>query len=202
MLMNEIVVFIWAILSHWGELSTGGIIVASVGVFERWRNRPIPWRLSVCLMAAFLLGAIFMAWQDEYRKNQGLAARTSQLDRTSQDKDRRIADLQSKLETLTLQATQTGHDAEHRREVRKDVGKFLAEGNTLRDKCTSGIFEPPCNSKWRNWKRNVELYLQANLDSSYADRFRSVEIPGAIPFQTISGEMAELNKILQDQKDR
>src|SRR6266481_696 len=66
-LLEDIARFIWAVMSMWQAYMTGGIVIASLGIYERITNKTISLRTFIIGVAAFLLVAFFMVWRDQYR---------------------------------------------------------------------------------------------------------------------------------------
>lgn len=64
---SQLGLFIFAVFAHWQALATGGIVTASVGVYERKRRTSISWESYVLIIGAFCLYSVFAAWQDEHR---------------------------------------------------------------------------------------------------------------------------------------
>jgi len=68
--LREVGWFLVAVMKRWQAFVTGGLVVASLTVFERITGTPIPFRAFWWgIIVAFLM-AIFLAWRDEYRKTR------------------------------------------------------------------------------------------------------------------------------------
>jgi hypothetical protein len=67
--------FVLSILAHWGALMTGGAIIAFLGLWERWRSKPLSWALYKWIAVLFVLFAVFLAWNDEHSKVIALTKR-------------------------------------------------------------------------------------------------------------------------------
>jgi hypothetical protein len=53
---------------HWAAFMTGGIPVAILAVWERWRNRNVTFRFYVAIFLVFgFVAASFQTWRDEYK---------------------------------------------------------------------------------------------------------------------------------------
>jgi len=95
---------------------------------------------------------------------------------------------------------ESAKDAEKRKIIREHLGKLLSEGDGIRNTvCLSP--NPQCEKERTQWEQKVERYLKANLDSSYADRWRSniVKIGGS-PWAEMWQEVDILNKFIVELK--
>jgi hypothetical protein len=71
--ISDFFVFLWALITTWANLWTGGIIVAAVGVYHIIRERTPTKKTYRQLAILFALLACFNTWRDEYKKtNPGL----------------------------------------------------------------------------------------------------------------------------------
>jgi hypothetical protein len=69
--LQELGLYLWAVLAHWQSYVTGGIVTATFTVWERLKKQSIPKRMYVIVFmvsAAFV--ACFYAWHDEHRNTQ------------------------------------------------------------------------------------------------------------------------------------
>jgi hypothetical protein len=64
--LHELGLFIFAVLTHWQSLVTGGIVIAAVNIYERKKKTTLPWQSYAFILGAFCLYSIFAAWQDEH----------------------------------------------------------------------------------------------------------------------------------------
>src|SRR5258708_12695559 len=71
--------YLLAVGAYWLELAGGCAVLTLVGLWERYRSRPISWRLYLGLVAVFVFAATFTAWK---QKADALAATTDSLERT------------------------------------------------------------------------------------------------------------------------
>jgi sulfur relay (sulfurtransferase) DsrC/TusE family protein len=59
--------YILNLFDHWAALMTGGIPVAILAAWERWRNRNVTFRFYVAVFLVFgFVAASFQTWRDEY----------------------------------------------------------------------------------------------------------------------------------------
>jgi hypothetical protein len=58
--------FLSAVASNWGTLVTGGALIGMLGVFERWRNRPLSWRAYRWIAAGAVFVACYFSWLAEH----------------------------------------------------------------------------------------------------------------------------------------
>ena len=56
--------FTWAVVTNWAGLSTGGILVATLGLWQTYR-KPFPRKVALSLASFFLLISFFKTWQDQ-----------------------------------------------------------------------------------------------------------------------------------------
>jgi hypothetical protein len=72
--LSEIWTFVWAVFFNWAGLSTGGVVVASFGLWQLLRKHELPRevsrRIGIGLALLFLFFALFNAWRDQYKENQ------------------------------------------------------------------------------------------------------------------------------------
>ena len=66
--VQELGLFLWAVIAHWQSYVTGGVVTAGVNVYERIKGSNIPWRwyIAIFVLSAGLV-AFFYAWHDEHR---------------------------------------------------------------------------------------------------------------------------------------
>jgi hypothetical protein len=152
-------------------------------------------------MAAFLISAIFLAWRDEYRANQQLIAEKNHLGSISEEKDKRIEELNSQVQNLIVQSKRSQDSSEHNKAIREHVAVFMAEGRRLRDRGETNSTSTSFLSSWHGWELRVAKYLGCHAGNAYAEGFRAASIPGVIPFQNIGSELAYLQKVLDNFKD-
>ena len=90
--LRELAVFISASVRHWGVLVTGGVLVASVVVYEHVTGRAISGSFFWGAIGASLFAAFFLAWRDERRKLQILEAQINAAEKIKQIGDK-LSDL-------------------------------------------------------------------------------------------------------------
>lgn len=73
-MLSDVLSFLWAVVSHWGLLATGGAVLGAMGLWERLR-RPLPKKAYYIVLSAFVVVAFFSAWQDEHIKARDAEAR-------------------------------------------------------------------------------------------------------------------------------
>jgi hypothetical protein len=185
----EILRFALSTVSHWGSLMTGGIIIAILIAYEHWKKKALSWRLYLWLMGACLFMAGFLAWKDEYNKNEGLTNEIAQWRVRSEEKDKQLLELRSSKAEIS-----------RRHAIREQLGKSIVEGRNLRaGVCSSPT--PSCSSRSKKWTSDVKDYLRANLDSSYIDRFAGMEDDSVIPYVSIGWKMSMLADFIKELRD-
>ena len=87
-MLRHIWEFIVAVLRSWGVLTTGGFVVALIGLWEHFSGRPIAgWPLWIAI-ALSLVSACFSAWRKERIAVETLNARIVPLQRRKEVRDR------------------------------------------------------------------------------------------------------------------
>jgi hypothetical protein len=76
---HDLGLFVFAVIAHWQALATGGIVTASVGVYERRKNTNLSWQSYAFIIGAFCLYSFFAAWQDEHRNTLHVESDKSSL---------------------------------------------------------------------------------------------------------------------------
>jgi hypothetical protein len=71
--VQELGLFLWAVIAHWQSYVTGGLVTAAVTIYERKSGKSLPWKWYVALfLVSGGLVAFFYAWHDEHRNAQVL----------------------------------------------------------------------------------------------------------------------------------
>jgi hypothetical protein len=83
-LLEDIIDFLWAIISQWAVLLTGGIIIAALGAYERFQGRNVSLRTYLILANVFLLASCFWAWRDQHNRTIETTKRLGILERPSE----------------------------------------------------------------------------------------------------------------------
>jgi hypothetical protein len=83
---SDLLVFLWAYLSHWQSYATGGVVTGIIAVFERLSGKQLPkkayaWIFIIC----FSLAAFFMAWREEYKRANNLDHQNTILTTTNEN---------------------------------------------------------------------------------------------------------------------
>ena len=65
---TSFVAFVKAVVEQWATLMTGGVIVAALAVWERFR-RPVPRKLYAAIVISALIVAFYQTWADEKQRN-------------------------------------------------------------------------------------------------------------------------------------
>jgi hypothetical protein len=55
------------VVQHWQALLTGGVVIAALGIIERRKEKPLPWRTFRWIYTLALFVAFYMAWHDEHQ---------------------------------------------------------------------------------------------------------------------------------------
>src|SRR5438477_7842033 len=66
-MQTELWHFVTAVGGHWGSLLTGGVLIATIWLYEHRRGEAMSWRFAALLAALALVVAVFLAWRDQYR---------------------------------------------------------------------------------------------------------------------------------------
>jgi len=73
--IQELGLYLWAVIAHWQSYVTGGIVTALVNVYERRTNTVLPWKYYVWLFFVIAgLVAFFYAWHDEHHNAEVVIA--------------------------------------------------------------------------------------------------------------------------------
>jgi len=71
--VQELGLFLWAVIAHWQSYVTGGVVTAVVTVYERKTHHVLPWKYyALIFLISGGLVAVFYAWHDEHRNAQVL----------------------------------------------------------------------------------------------------------------------------------
>jgi hypothetical protein len=66
-MLADIGQFIWDLLDHWSAIITGGIPVALLAIWERWRSRSVSFRFYIAVFLGFgFAAASFQTWRQEH----------------------------------------------------------------------------------------------------------------------------------------
>lgn len=60
--------FIVAVATHWGALMSGGLIMVTLSLYERFSRRDVPFWLYLSVIAFFLFLACYFEWKKERKK--------------------------------------------------------------------------------------------------------------------------------------
>jgi hypothetical protein len=189
--------YLLAVGAYWLELAGGCAVLTLVGLWERYRSRPISWRLYLGLVAVFVFAATFTAWK---QKADALAATTDSLERTrrlldrsevetqrwrsvADDRDRANADLRRGLTALeaalhanpvdvhlTMSGGRTSVETSNRRNCRAKLSELLTEGSALKIKLEA---DDAFENDVKAWYARTQTYLDGSApDASFGARFR------------------------------
>ncbi|HEX4920517.1 MAG TPA: hypothetical protein VFV92_07230 [Candidatus Bathyarchaeia archaeon] len=68
--IKDVGVYLWAVLWNWGNLATGGVIIALLWLYYSViRQSSMPRKVGIVVALLFLMFATFNAWREQYRKN-------------------------------------------------------------------------------------------------------------------------------------
>jgi hypothetical protein len=76
--MKDLLQFIKAVFSHTIVLLSGGLIIVSLGLFERFSGANVPLWIYVCVLASIVCYACFLEWKSEHKKSLGAETRLEQ----------------------------------------------------------------------------------------------------------------------------
>lgn len=65
-LLKELRIFLWAILTNWASLCTGGVVIALIWFWSTLKQLAVPRNVGLGVAAGFLVIAIFNAWREQY----------------------------------------------------------------------------------------------------------------------------------------
>ena len=65
--ISDLLRFLWAVVTNWAGLATGGIIVAVLWLWSTVRQMPISRKFGIALALVFLSLAVFNVWREQYR---------------------------------------------------------------------------------------------------------------------------------------
>jgi hypothetical protein len=144
--------FIVAVFQRWGVLTTGGSLVALIGLWEHLSGRPIAgWPLWIAV-ALSLLCACFSAWRKERLAVEALNAQIvprqrrrevrDHLSRLLKAKDKFVAQLTDPHQILVV-----GNIDQWEDETRKFLRENLSEADEILFMDTTGVPRPPIY-KW------------------------------------------------------
>jgi hypothetical protein len=68
--MSEAIQFLCAVVSHWATLVTGGVVMAAIYFWEKWKGKSINKKLIMSVFVVFLFWAFFLAWKEEHAGRQ------------------------------------------------------------------------------------------------------------------------------------
>jgi hypothetical protein len=71
--MRDILAYLLALADHWIQLLTGGAITGLLGLYERWKQKPVSiWFYFKGVLTVFFLLASFLAWQEQFKRANSL----------------------------------------------------------------------------------------------------------------------------------
>jgi hypothetical protein len=74
-LLSDIMQFADGLLDHWVAFATGSIPVMILGIWERWKNKPVSFRFYVVVFLALgFVAASFQTWRQEHKTRLELIA--------------------------------------------------------------------------------------------------------------------------------
>lgn len=85
--------------------------------------------------------------------------------------------------------------------IKENLGQLLVEGKRLQEKASTDPVSAKMQSLYSAWCRKVESYLTENLNSSYVDRFRSVDYSFESLFARFNARLTVLSRFLEEIKD-
>jgi hypothetical protein len=77
--IQELWQFVWAVVTNWAGLTTGGVIVALLWLWSTLKQTSIPRKAGIVVALLFLFLAVFNAWREQYKKVQTAAADVPEL---------------------------------------------------------------------------------------------------------------------------
>ena len=151
-MLRHIWEFIVAVLRSWSVLTTGGFVVALIGLWEHLSGRPIAgWPLWIAI-ALSLVCACFSAWRKERIAVETLNARIVPLQRRKEVRDHLSRLLKAKDKFVAWltdphQILTVGNIDQREEETRKYLRENLSEADEILFMDTTGVPRPPIY-KW------------------------------------------------------
>jgi hypothetical protein len=99
--MPLIIRFLSAVVDHWATLITGGVVMASVAIFELASQKRLHPKVLAFIFSLFLLSAFFQVWLDEWTARQAAEADSKSANSELNFKDKRISNLSDTLHRMS-----------------------------------------------------------------------------------------------------
>jgi hypothetical protein len=193
-MLSDFLQFVWAIVSHWQVLVTGGVVTAFVSVYEHRSGEALSWHVYRWVLVVFVIIAVFLAWREEHVRSSSLGNENVALKTETEILRGRISDLEKRPIVLQspLVVPSSGPNATDRlkqrlqqqadaaiRTARDQLSRFVEEGIRLRNQWVSQLAvssdaQLQTAAAITAWHAQVKNYLaKPPLGLSYAVRFDS-----------------------------
>src|SRR5689334_12364051 len=104
--MDEVTEFLRQVVAWWAHWSTGGLLVAMMGLAQAFRGKPFRRRVQLSLFILFLLMAFFSVWEDA-RQKQRSAESNALTQKQRADYNQKRVDRLTDAHQKTLQGNST-----------------------------------------------------------------------------------------------
>jgi hypothetical protein len=147
-MLRHISEFVVAVLRQWGVLVTGGFVVALIGVYEHWSERPIGGSFLWIAVVVSLLVAFFRVWEKERLAVERLDATVSRQQDRKEVRDHLSRSLQAKDKFVKMlndphQPVMAGNIDQWEIETRKYLRENLSEADENLFMDETGVPAPP-----------------------------------------------------------
>lgn len=150
---SDIWQYILSLFDHWAAFMTGGIPVALLAVWERWRNRNVTFRLYFGVFLVFgFVAASFQTWNEEHR------ARIAAEQTSAKTKNHAVEKAQ--LQKFYMEGGEL---------LQKPITKETSDADFK-------IYENECNA----WLNKTIVWIQENMGDAAKARF--LDISGNLSF--------------------
>lgn len=140
-------------------------------------------------LGIWILLFIYCTVMAVYKDHEDLVTANREAARTD-------SQLREKVRALSS-PTEESKEKAHRKDVRQQLGKFLAEANTLLQTACAGAGRD-CGVARDKFERRVQAYLLANLESQYNQRFKAHMTNWGVPWNDIQGDMNILETFIRE----
>jgi hypothetical protein len=69
--------FLWSVADHVATLAAGCTVTVVLGLVQKYRKKPLPWKADIAIFLVFLFFACFQGWRDQYDKANEFQVRLS-----------------------------------------------------------------------------------------------------------------------------
>lgn len=94
--------FIKNVGHHWVALMSGGILIVSLGLFERFSGKNVPVEVYIAIIALIFCIAFYLAWRDERNSIIAIQKTIEDKEKVVSDKDKIISETEQTISELKL----------------------------------------------------------------------------------------------------